>query len=93
MNKQKKIQREIEQIKEEIVELGLICPGSLSKQKRKWGKSYWHWSYYHRGKGHTNYISEEKAELMRQSMNNYRKFQELIKKLLDKSIELCQSNE
>jgi hypothetical protein len=50
-------------------------------------KSYWHLSYYHRGKGHTAYISEEDIECVRGELANYRRFQELCRELIDYSLE------
>jgi len=93
MKKAERIQAEIAKVKQEIVNLGLMRPGSLSKQKRAWGKSYWHLSYYHRKKSHTAYVSEDQLEGVQQSLRNYRKFQELSKKLIDYSLELAKLNE
>jgi pyruvate/2-oxoacid:ferredoxin oxidoreductase beta subunit len=77
----------IQAIKQEISALGTMRKGSLSKQKRAWGKSYWHLSYYHRGKGHTAYICEEDIERVREELENYRRFQELCRMLIDYSLE------
>ena len=45
MEKQTDIMVRINQVKLEMTELGPMRPGSLSKQKRAWGKTYWHLSY------------------------------------------------
>lgn len=89
MKKTEEIQSEISKVKQEIIDLGPIRPGSLSKQKRAWGKSYWHLSYYHRGQGHTAYVSEEQLESVQQALQNYQKFRELSKTLIDYSLELA----
>ena len=48
-----------------------------------------HLSYYHCGQGHTAYVGEEQLESARQALQNYRKFQELCKTLIDYSLELA----
>jgi len=79
----------IEAIKEELVALGDMRPGSLSVQKRRWGGEYVQLSYTHRGKGHTEYVrSAHKAQIERQ-VEAYRRFRELTKEWVDLSIELC----
>ena len=69
-NQLKRLEETIQAIKDEIGKLGALRPGSLSKQARKskttYG-AYWHLSYTHRGKGHTEYVrdafvSQVKAE-------------------------------
>lgn len=89
MEKTEKIQAEIDRVKQEIAGIGPMRPGSLSKQKRAWGKTYWHLSYYHRGQGHTAYVSEEQLESVQQALQNYRNFQELCKVLIDYSLEMA----
>jgi hypothetical protein len=39
MGKAEKIQAQIDRVKQEIAGIGPIRPGSLSKQKRAWGKT------------------------------------------------------
>lgn len=80
---------EIDMVKQEIAWIRPMRPGSLSKQKRAWGKTYWHLSYYHRGQVHTAYVSEEQLESVQQTLQNYRNFQELCKSLIDYSLELA----
>lgn len=54
-------------IKQEMLEMGDLCPGSLSRQTRSWGKKYWQLSYTHRGRGHTEYVGCERvAEVEKQ---------------------------
>lgn len=62
MQKKTDIMARINQVKQEMAELGPMRPGSLSKQKLAWGKTYWHLSYYHREHGHPAYVSEERVD-------------------------------
>ena len=59
MKKIEQLEEEIQRIKEEMLQLGAMRPGSLSVQRRKWGGDYLQLSYSHQGKGHTLYIREE----------------------------------
>jgi len=89
MKKQMDVMTRINQVKQKMAKLGPMRPGSLSKQKRAWGKTYWHLSYYHRGQGHTTYVSEERVDAIRNEIANYKRFQELSKILVDYSLELA----
>ena len=47
MKKIKQLEEDIQRIKEEMVQLGAMRPGSLSVQRRKWGGDYLQLSYSH----------------------------------------------
>ena len=83
------IERRIERIKAELMELGDMRPGSLSTQSRSWGGQYCQLSYTHRGKGHTEYIQEDIREQTEQQLKNYKKFRALTLEWVDKAIELA----
>ena len=89
MKKITKIRREIQNLKSEISEIGDMRPGSLTKQSRSWGKSYWQLSYTHRGKGGTGYVSEKRYEVVKEQVDNYRYFKEKCLELVDLSIKLA----
>ncbi len=76
----------IAQLREKIVRLGYMRPGSLTRQTRSWGKSYWQISWTHRGKGH---VSKEKYCEVKKHTDNYRKFREMSLKLIDLYLELA----
>lgn len=86
--RQQAVQEEIDRIKSEIVSLGHIHPGSLSMQKRSRGGEYWHLSYSHAGKGHTEYIRKDDLSDVREELEDYRRFRELISKWIGLEIEL-----
>lgn len=89
MDKIHAITRQIERIKAELMTLDDMRPGSLSLQSRSWGGQYWQLSYTHRGKGHTEYVREEKREQVQRQVANYRRFRELTKEWVDLAIEQC----
>ena len=89
MRKITEVRRKIGKLKEKIAGLGDMRPGSLTRQTRSWGKSYWQISWTHRGKGGTGYVSNERYKEIKQQAENYRKFREMSLKLVDLSIELA----
>jgi len=89
MDKIHAIARQIERIKTELMTLDDMRPGSLSLQSRSWGGQYWQLSYTHRGKGHTEYVREEKREEVQGQVANYKRFRELTKQWVDLAIERC----
>jgi hypothetical protein len=84
--KMSELRAEIKEVKRQIAKLGDMLPGSLTRQKRDWGKEYWQLSYTHRGKGGTRYVSEENYETVKSQVENYRKFRKLCKRLVDLSL-------
>ena len=90
MRREVTLERKIEKIKRALMELGDMRPGSLTVQTRKWGGEYGQLSYTHRGKGHTEYVPEEKRKQVKQQIANYKKFRILTQEWIDLGIELCQ---
>ena len=95
MNKgQVTIETEIVNIKQALLELGRMHPGSLSQQKRSRGDSsrggvYYQLSYSHAGKGHTKYVRSEDVPEVTQEIENYRRFRGLTTKWVELAIELA----
>ena len=88
--RQQAILKEIDRIKSEIVSLGHIHPGSLSMQKRSRGGEYWHLSYNHAGKGHTEYIRKSDISVVQEELKNHKRFRKLISEWIGLEIELSQ---
>ena len=92
-SKFERLEEAIHRIKQEIGEIGPIRPGSLSKQARKaktkYG-AYWHLSYTHRGKGHTQYIRDAFVAQVKAEVFNFKRFRKLIDRLITLSIERSQ---
>jgi hypothetical protein len=88
-----RLEKAIQEIKREIGKLGALRPGSLSKQARKakttYG-AYWHLSYTHRGKGHTQYIRDAFVPQVKAEVSNFKRFRKLIDRLITLSIERSQ---
>jgi hypothetical protein len=89
MDKSKQIERRIAKIKQALADLGDMRPGSLSVQTRRWGGQYRQLSYTHLGKGHTEYIPQERLKEVKRRMANYRKFRDLTQEWVTLAIESC----
>lgn len=89
MKKEKALERRIEKLKQALVELGDMRPGSISVQTRKWGGQYGQLSYTHRGKGHTEYVPEGRRKEVERQTENYKKFRKITQEWIELSIELC----
>jgi len=90
MNKrQVTIKKEIVNIKQALVELGEMHPGSLSRQSRAAGNTYYQLSYTHQGKGHTKYVRPEDVSEVTQRIENYHRFRSLVTKWVELAIELA----
>jgi hypothetical protein len=90
MNKrQVAIEKEIANIKQALLDLGHMHPGSLSQQKRSARGTYHQLSYSHAGKGHTKYVRPEDVVEVRREIENYRRFRGLTTKWVELEIELA----
>jgi len=90
MNKrQVAIETEIANIKQALLELGHMHPGSLSQQKRSGVGIYHQLSYSYAGKGHTKYVRPEDVPGVRLEIENYRTFRDLTRKWVEFEIELA----
>jgi hypothetical protein len=70
----------IKQIKKELMGIGEMRPGSLTRQNRgpKKTGSYYQLSYTHQMKGRTEYVREEFAGVIKQQIATYKKFKKRI---------------
>ena len=88
-----RLEEAIHEIKRKIGEIGAMRPGSLSKQARKtktkYG-AYWHLSYTHRSKGHTQYIRDPFVPQVKAEISNFKRFRKFIDRLITLSIERSQ---
>ncbi len=91
--KLERLEEAIEGIKGEIGKIGALRPGSLSKQARKTKTTYgayWHLSYTHLGKGHTQYIRDAFLRQVKAEVVNFKRFKKLIDRLISLSIKRSQ---
>ncbi len=99
-----KLQARIDQIKEKILELGEIRPGSISKQFNVCGSPkcrckdpknpkkhgpYFQLSYTRKGKSKTEFIREHMIDDIKKQLNDYQIFRKLSEEWIDASIEIA----
>jgi hypothetical protein len=102
MNKLKQIQNKIKKIKEELLEIGELRPGSLSKQFNVCGKPsckckdpknpkkhgpYYQISYTRKGKSSSTFVRPEAVKEIENQLANYKKLMELVNLWIDLAIE------
>ena len=85
-----RIAKQIEEIKQELIGIGEMRPGSLTKQYRdakekKWG--FYQLSYTHKMKSKTNYVRAPHVAELREQIKTYKRFKKLVEKWIDLSIE------
>lgn len=70
----------IARIKQELLRIGTMRPGSLTRQKRspKYKGRYYQLSYTHKMRGYTEYPRAEFVPDMRRQIAEYKKFKKLI---------------
>lgn len=85
------IERKLDQIKDSVMEIGPMRPGSLTRQykkpKEKTGP-YWQISYTRNMKSRTEYIRQECVTDIRRQIATYKQFKNMIDQWVDLSIEL-----
>jgi|SRR3989304_147456 hypothetical protein len=84
-----RIEKQIADIKEELMEIGEMRPGSLTKQfknpKDKTG-GFYQLSYTHKMKSKTEYVRLHHLNELRKQINAYKKFKKLFEKWVELSI-------
>ena len=91
--KLKRLENQIQKIKDELWQMGEMRPGSLTMQykvpKEKKGP-YYQLSYTHKMRSRTQYVRAESVDEIRKQIAVYKRFKKLIEKWIDLSIEHCQ---
>ena len=85
-NKLTAIKKEIRQIKQQLMCIGEMRPGSLSRQNvSQYGKKYPYYqiSYTYNMKSRTDYIKNAFVDDLKQETNNYKRFKKLVKRWVD----------
>lgn len=88
-----KIDQEIERIKAQIGQIGVVRPGSLTRQykdPKKHTGGYYQVSYTHRMKSRTAYVRATFATQVRQQIRDYNKLKQLIERWVALGIEHSQ---
>jgi hypothetical protein len=81
------IERRIDRIKQALMRIGPMRPGSLSRQykdRKNQTGAYWQISYTRQMKSRTEYVREEWVPEIRRQIANHKRF----KKLIDQWVEL-----
>lgn len=98
------LEREIETIKRELVSLGDLRPGSLSKQYNVCGNPrcrckgdpphkhgpYYQLSFTRKGKSGTQFIKKAHVAMVRKQMKNYSRLRNRVDRWIELSTQLCQ---
>lgn len=88
-----KIDRKIEGIKKELLTLGEMRPGSLTRQAQvRNGKkySYWQLSYTHKMRSRTNYVRPGLVKVTRRQVRAFKRFKVLVDAWVDLAIKHAQ---
>jgi len=86
------LEDEIRKIKEELLALTDMRPGSLTRQyhdrqNKKGG--FWSLSYTYKMKGRTEYVRPEHVREIRRQITQFKKFKTLTARWVDLALELC----
>ena len=84
------IEKKIEKIKQQLVTIQQMRPGSLTRQYRnpkdKTG-AYYQLSYTHKMKSRTEYVRLEFVDPIKEQISEYKRFRELVDQWVELSIE------
>ena len=85
----KAIDRQIARIKEQIVALGDLRPGTLSSHVRQeqGGRLYWHLSYTHQMRSCTDYVRTEHVKAVREEVKAYRRLKQHVERWIELGLE------
>ena len=100
------LEAQIEKIKEEIVSIGDLRPGSLSKQYNVCGKAkcgckedpprkhgpYYQLSFTRKGRSGTKFVKKHQVTTVKRQLKNYARLRTLVDRWIELSTELCQLN-
>jgi hypothetical protein len=86
------IQNRIKRIKKELLGIGMMRPGSLTKQSQRRSGSdktyeYWQLSYTHKMKSRTDYVRPEMVTVTKAQVREFKKFKTLVEEWIDLAIE------
>ena len=98
------LERQIARIKEEILSLGDLRPGSLSEQYNVCGKAhcgckedpprkhgpYYQLSFTRKGRSGTKFVKKHHVPTVKKQLKNYARLRQLIDQWVELSAELCQ---
>lgn len=101
------METEIQEIKNQLLQIGQMHPGSISQQYNVCGNPscrckdlknpqkhgpYYQLSYVHRGKHTTRFIKKEDLDTVREQIANYRIFRKLTQQWLSLALKLAKES-
>ena len=91
-----KIEKQIDKIKQNLLDIGEMRPGSLTKQYRNPKEKKWEFylgtsrnrqlSYTYKMKSKTEYVRVPHVDDLKKQINTYKRFKALVEKWIDLSI-------
>lgn len=91
--KLKLLEARIERIKHELMSLGLMRPGSLTRQYRDpktKKRPFYQISYTHKGRGRSEYVRPENLAQVRHQTANFKRFRKLTEQWGELSLKFSQ---
>jgi hypothetical protein len=89
----KRIEERIEKLKQELMILGPMRPGSITRQYRlpkEQKQPFYQISYTHRMRGRSEYVRPEHVAALRKETANFKHFRKLIDRWVDLSLTASQ---
>ena len=83
--------KKIDATKNELINLGDMRPGSVTKQFHKRGDKkwpYWQISYTQNQRSKTEYLKDEFVEKIKAEVATYKTFKKLVEKLVNLNVEI-----
>ena len=83
--------KKITATKNELIAIGDMRPGSVTKQFHKRGDKkwpYWQISYTQNKRSKTEYLKDEFVEKIKTEVATYKKFKKLVEKLVNLNVEI-----
>ena len=77
----RRMEEQIERIRQELLALGPMRPGSITRQYRRpkeRGQPFYQISYTHRMRSRSEYVRPENLAALRQETTNFKRFRKLI---------------
>lgn len=88
--------KKITTTKNELINLGDMRPGSVTKQFHKRGDKkwpYWQISYTQNKRSKTEYLKDEFVEKIQREVATYKKFKMLVEKLVKLNVEILKAKQ
>lgn len=85
-------QKQLEEAKTSIQQLGPMRPGTLSQQFKRPGQKngpYWQMSYTYRMRSHSRYVRPEEVPELKEMIASFKRFRELVDRCIELSIEIA----